>query len=115
VSKKWPRSRLDHIQQLVIPFRMSVTNGQFQEGDLNQVRVLFRKQGEFDPNMQAAVYDEKCPWLPPFQAAISLFPRDKFDFLWIVSENELPAYNTSGLLLVDSNAHDRLYRIEARE
>ena len=114
-QKNWSRSRLDHIQQLVIPFRMSVTNGQFQEGDLNQVRVLFRKQDEFDPNMQAAVYDEKCPWLPPFQAAISLFPRDKFDFLWIVSENELPAYNTSGLLLVDSNAHDRLYRIEARE
>jgi hypothetical protein len=112
-EKNWPRGRLDHMQQLAIPLRKSITNGQFQEGNLNQVKVLFRKQNGFDPNMGAAIHSSECQVSSSvsFQSAISLFPRAEFDFLWLVSEAELPSFDTSGLLLVGSVAHDRLYRI----
>jgi hypothetical protein len=115
-QKEWPRGRLDHIQQLAIPLRRSMTNGQFQEGNLNQVGVLFRERSGFDPNMGAAVHRDGCQ--PPssfsFQSAISLFPREKFEYVWLVADAELPPFDTSGLLLVDSVAFDRLYRIVAQ-
>jgi hypothetical protein len=111
-QKEWPRGRLDHMQQLAIPLRKSMTNGQFQEGSLNQVKALFRKQGDFDPNMQGVVKGDECQAAShSFQSAIERFPRDKFDFVWLVSEAELPPFSTVGLHLLGSTVHDRLYRI----
>jgi hypothetical protein len=114
--KEWPRGRLDHVQQLAIPLRRSITNGQFQEGNLNQVEVLFRRQSGFDPNMGATVFNEDCQSpFPSFQSAIALFPRDRFDFVWLVSETEIHPFDASGLLLIAAVGYDRLYRIESKQ
>jgi hypothetical protein len=66
--------------------------------------------------MGAAVHRDGCQaaFSFSFQSAISLFPREKFEYVWLVAEAELPPFDTSGLLLVDSVAFDRLYRIVAQ-
>jgi hypothetical protein len=66
--------------------------------------------------MGATVFDEDCQGpFPSFQSAIALFPRDRFDFVWLVSETEIHPFDASGLLLIASVAYDRLYRIESKQ
>ena len=114
-EKSWPRGRLDHLQQLAVPRRESVENGLFQ--DLHPVEARYRKQTGFDPNMAAMVHDRSCP-LPyvreTLQTAIAHFPRDQFDYVWLLAPDPLPGFDKTGLKLIGSIENDRLYKIETR-
>jgi hypothetical protein len=117
-NKEWSRmGRLDHLQQLALTRRESLVNGLFQESGLNQVEARIRKLEGFDPNLLAKVHDESCPVTysrETLQSAIAHFPRDQFDFVWLIAPNALPAIDTSGLRLIGADGNDRLYQIESR-
>ena len=109
--------RLDHLQQLGLIRRESLVNGLFQQTGLNQVEARIRKLEGFDPNLGATVHDESCPVTysrETLQSAIAHFPRDQFDFVWLIAPNALPAIDTSGLRLIGADGNDRLYQIESR-
>jgi hypothetical protein len=117
-DKEWSRvGRLDHLQQLALIRRESLVNGLFQESGLNQVEARIRKLEGFDPNLGATVHDESCPVTysrETLQSAIAHFPRDQFDFVWLIAPNALPTIDTSGLKLIGADGDDRLYQIKSR-
>jgi hypothetical protein len=43
--------------------------------------------------------------------AILRFPRDRFDFLWLIASSALPAFDESGLGLIGSKGDDWLYTV----
>lgn len=112
---QWARvGVLDSIQQLAIPRRHSVINGMFQNPGLNQVTALGETNSSgFNPNMYPWVGDRTCPlsYTPTLQATMHAFPRDRFDYVWIVSALKTSRYDTTGLQLVRAHGDDRLYRV----
>jgi hypothetical protein len=114
-EKPWSRSRLDHLQQLAIPRTESLINGLFT--GLNEVQYREKSTGGFDWNMFAAVDTESCqvPYVrESLQSAIRQFPRDRFQFLWLIAPTPLPRFDESGLELIGSNGNDRLYAVIPR-
>jgi len=116
-DKSWSRAgRPDSLQQFALIRRESVINGFFQASGLNQVHVRYDYQDDvFDQNMPATVHSEVCPVpyeLETLQSAITGFPRDKFDYVWLLALNPLPTFDERGLRLIGSNGNDRLYQIE---
>lgn len=114
-GQSWNRvGRPDHIQQYALVRRDSMINGMYQNPGLNQVTVLFARNAEFDPNLYAVVHDERCPVgyiSETFQSAVRKFPREMFDYVWLIGEEPLPGFDTSGLRLVAATGNDRMYRI----
>jgi hypothetical protein len=116
-KKQWSRvGRPDHLPQLAIVRRDSVINGLFQNSGLNQVEALYRKSDGFNPNMLGTVHSDTCP-VPyireTLQTAIVRFPRDHFDYVWLLSPEPLPPFDMRGLRLIGSSGNDRLYQITA--
>jgi hypothetical protein len=114
-DKSWQLvGKLDHLQQLAVTRRESVINGLFEENGLNQVETRYRKLDGLGPNMRAAVQNDSCfPYSRiTLKNALALFPRDDFDYVWLLTSAPLPVINTAGLHLIGSSNDDRLYRID---
>jgi hypothetical protein len=108
-------TRLDHLQQFAVTRRESVINGLFEYSGSTQVEAHYRKLDGYGPNMPSAVQNETCalPYSPvTLQKAIMRFPRDHFDYVWLLSPDPLPPFDSSGLSLIGSGKNDRLYRID---
>ena len=104
------------LQQLAIPRTDSLINGRLFTG-LNEVQYHDNNTGGFDSNMLAAVDTGSCrvPHVrETFQSAIRRFPRDRFDFLWLIAPSALPAFDEWELELIGSNGNDRLYTVIPR-
>jgi len=116
-DQMWPRiGRLDHLQQFALVRRESVINGLFQGIGLNQVDARYRKLNGFDSNMLTLVHSNTCP-VPyiteTLQTAIARFPRDRFDYVWLLASDPLPNFDSRGLRLIGLSGNDRLYQIAA--
>jgi hypothetical protein len=113
----WPiAARLDHLQQLAVPRRESVINGLFDYSGTTQVDARYRRKLDgLGPNMEAYVFDEACypNTTLGFQQVIGHFARDHFDYVWLVSPEPLPLFDSSGLNLIGSSNNDRLYQIRS--
>ena len=117
-GEDWNRvGRPDHIQQFALVRRAAMVNGMYRNPGLNQVDIRFARDGGFDPNMYPTVHDARCPvvYIPlTFQDAMRAFPRDFYDYVWIVADEPQPPADTRGLRLIGTSGFDRLYRIGAR-
>ena len=115
-GQSWNRlGRPDHIQQYALTRRASMINGMYQNPGLNQVTELFAEPtAQFDPGMYAMVHDQRCPLSyvkQTLQSAMKEFPRDRFDYVWLIGEDPLQAYDTRGVELIGTRENDRLYRV----
>lgn len=116
-DRKWAWiGRPVHLQTMALVRRDSMVNGLFQGEGFNQVEVLFRETENFNPNMHALVSDGSCErenYKQTFKQVLADFPRGSFDFLWLMSNRPLPAFDRTGLTPIASVGNDRIYRIEA--
>lgn len=115
-EQNWNRiGRPDHIQQYALVRRDSMVNGMYQNPGLNQVTELFADaKAKVDPAMYAVVHDQSCPISyinQTLQSAMAGFARDQFDYVWLIGEQPIRAFDAHGLELVGTRDADRLYRI----
>ena len=83
--------------------------------DPSQVEARYRKLDGFGPNMEAYVFNDDCNpnTTLSLRQAIGHFARDHFDYVWLVSPEPLPLFDSSGLNLIGSSNNDRLYQIRS--
>lgn len=113
--KSWYRAgRINHLHQYVTIRKGGYINGLFQDSGWNQVQLRHKSTGPFDFNMGPTIRDAACPPAyggQTFQSSIAQFPRDRYDYLWLMSKAPLPEFDASGLKLIGSNGNDRLYTV----
>lgn len=118
-GKIWPRiGRIDHLQTMALVRRNAAVSGLFQGEGFNEVTPRLKHVGDFDPNMTALVRDESC--LSPYmrqslQSAMAKFPRESFDYVWVISNTPLPPFDESGLTLIDTLGNDRMYKVNSTQ
>ena len=111
---EWRMTRLQHLPALALERRLAYTNDQWSMagGQLLTVKYGAAKRFAHDPSQ--IVTDVQCPreWWRPVPWALARFPRDAFDYVWMIRP---PAYNPrfeQGLVPVWRDGTSGLFRVD---
>lgn len=96
----WRMSRLEHLPAIALERRMAYTDDQWSMAGAQLLTVRYRAAGGFAHDPTQIVTEVKCAreWWRPVNYALARFPRDAFDYVWLIRP---PAYNpryTAGLV-----------------
>ena len=113
---EWKMTRLQHLPGIALERRLAYANDQWSMagGQLLTVRYTAAKGFAHDPS--EIVTDVKCPreYWRPIAGALYKFPREAFDYVWLIRP---PAYDRrleQGLIPVWRNGRSALFRIDHR-
>lgn len=111
---EWTMTRLQHVPALALERRLSYTNDQWSMAGGQLLTVRYRAAGRFAHDPSEIVTDVQCPreWWRPIAYALTHFPRDAFDYVWVIRP---PAYDPrleQGLVPVWRNGTSALFRVD---
>ncbi|MGK6322559.1 hypothetical protein ACMGDM_05685 [Sphingomonas sp. DT-51] len=98
----WRMSRLEHLPAIALERRLAYTDDQWSMAGAQLLTVRYGQAGPYAHDPTQIVTSIKCPleWWRPVNYALARFPRDAFDYVWLIRP---PAYNprfTAGLVPV---------------
>lgn len=107
-------SRLDHVESMAIVRREAFVNGQWDMAGAQLLRITYPKAPGFVEDPTQIIRPGRCrqPGSYTYPAVLGQFPRDAFDYLWLI--NFVPSRRPpvdSGLIPVWESARGALYRI----
>ncbi|HSI17091.1 MAG TPA: hypothetical protein VK980_04930, partial [Sphingomonas sp.] len=116
---EWTMTRLQHVPALALERNLSYTNDQWsmQGGQLMTVRYLHdrdRLARSFTHDPSELVTDVKCPreyWRPVARALV-LFPRDAFDYVWLIRPPHYDRRLEKGLIPIWRDGDSVLFKID---
>ncbi|UYY57759.1 hypothetical protein [Sphingomonas sp. S2-65] len=111
---EWRMTRVQHLPGLALERKLAYANDQWSMagGQLLTVRYAAAERFAHDPS--ELVTDVQCPreWWRPIPWALARFPRDAFDYVWLIRP---PAYDPrfeQGLVPVWRDGTSALFRID---
>ncbi len=110
----WQMSRLEHIPAIALERRLAYTNDQWSMPGAQLMVTHYKIAKGFAHDPSQIVTDVQCPreWWRPLTRSLARFPRDAFDYVWLITP---PAHNKSleaGLVPVWTNGHSTLFKID---
>lgn len=107
-------SRLDHIESMAIVRREAFVNGQWEMAGAQLLRIVYAKAPGFVGDPTQIIRPGPCrqPGSYTYPAVLGLFPRQAFDYLWLINfePSRRPPLD-SGLIPVWQGQRGALYRI----
>ena len=112
----WAYTRLEHIPALLLERKLAFTNDQWSMAGAQQLTVRYAAAHGFAHDPSQVVTDRRCrgEWWRPLNKALATFPRDAFDYVWLIHP---PAYDralTRGLTPVWRDGSSVLFRVTDR-
>lgn len=112
---QWAPTKLDHIGNLALVRRHAFVNGQWEMPGAQLLRVDHKRVfGRYAADPSQIVRPQGCraPYLQSYEASLAGFPREHFDYLWLINmpPHRWPARDRS-LIRVWSAPRGVLYRI----
>ncbi len=108
----WAVHRLDHLPSLALVRRRAFANDQWQAAGAQLISVRYHDAVGFQSDPSQFVRKAACPrpdWRS-YPAALAQFPRDAFDYVWIIQQPEAVA-DMAGLEPVWQRGRSALYRV----
>jgi hypothetical protein len=110
----WRMKRTGHIAGMATVRRASFVNDQYDLGPSALLKVRDRGLGKFSGDPSQIVANRPCkldPDYPTLERSLAAFPRDKFDYVWLIDPVLRPGM-TNGLKPVWTDGRDLLLKIE---
>ena len=84
-NNQWFMSRLQHLPAIALERKLAYTNDQWSMAGAQLMTVRYRLHG-FAHDPSQLVTHEQCPreWWRPLKRSLVLFPRQTFDYVWIL-------------------------------
>ncbi len=111
-ARLWAKDRLEHVPSMALVRRGAFANDQWDVvgSQLVRVRLLGGTKWTNDPSQLVTPVRCRPDWRPMAEA-VATFPRDQFDWLWIVSKPTNVILDERGLVPVWRHGPDTVYRI----
>lgn len=111
---EWRMTRLQHVPALALERKLAYTNDQWSMVGGQLLTVKYRDAKRFAHDPSQIVTDAQCPreWWRPVPWALARFPRDAFDYVWLI---EPPAYDPrfeQGLVPIWRDGASGLFRVD---
>ncbi|MEN2786857.1 hypothetical protein ACFOKI_08995 [Sphingomonas qilianensis] len=113
-GNRWLMSRVEHFPALALERRLAYSNDQWSMAGAQLLTVKYLPAGRFAHDPSQIVTSIQCPreWWRPINRALARFPRNAFDYVWLIQP---PAYDpkfNQGLVEVWRDGTSVLYRID---
>ncbi|MEG3087868.1 hypothetical protein [Sphingomonas sp. PB4P5] len=113
-GNQWLMTRLEHFPALALERRLAYSNDQWSMAGAQLLTVKYLPAGRFAHDPSQIVTSIQCPreWWRPINRALARFPRNAFDYVWLVSP---PAYDpkfNQGLIEVWRDGTSVLYQVD---
>ena len=112
----WGYSRLEHLPAMLIVRRLAFSNDQWSMAGAQQLTTRYPAAKGFAHDPSQIVTDKKCrgEWWRPIKRAQARFPRDAFDYVWLLNPPPHDARLLQGLTPIWRDGDDVLYRVDDR-
>lgn len=110
-GNNWRLPRNDHLGAMTIVRRHGFTNDQWVTVGVNLLEVRYREAGRFTADPSQIVRDRGCAGDPSIDNVLMAFPREQFDYVWLVDISNLDARLVAGMSLVWRGRSSALYRL----
>ena len=113
-ANPWTMTRLEHIPALALERKMAYSNDQWSMAGAQLLTAKYTPARRFAHDPSQIVTSVQCPheWWRPIGMAMARFPRDAFDYVWLVRP---PAYDpkfNQGLVEVWRDGTSVLFRVD---
>ncbi len=110
----WQMSRLEHLPAIALERRLAYTNDQWSMPGAQLMVTHYKIAKGFAHDPSQIVTDVQCPreWWRPLTRSLARFPRDAFDYVWLITPPAHAKSLEAGLVPVWSNGHSGLFRID---
>ncbi|HMI39944.1 MAG TPA: hypothetical protein VK485_01780, partial [Sphingomicrobium sp.] len=112
----WELPRNDHLGSMVIVRRLGFSNDQWPLAGSSLLTVRHAGAGRFAFDPSQKVRPPACtnPDAWPIEKSLRRFPRDKFDYLWLIDPPPFDAVLVNGMTRVWSTPGSALYRLSTQ-
>jgi hypothetical protein len=112
----WAYTRLEHVPALLLERKLAYTNDQWSMAGAQLLTTRYVQAKRFAHDPSQVVTDRYCrgEWWRPMRMALANFPRDAFDYVWLLNP---PAYSPDevrGLTPIWRDGRNVLFRIDDR-
>jgi hypothetical protein len=112
----WAMSRLEHISGMAVVRRHAFSNDQWSMAGAQLLTVRYRPGFPYasDPSQMVTLVKCRGEFWRPISKALRHFPRDAYDYVWLVQPPPYDAALTAGLKPVWRSGTSVLYRVVDR-
>ena len=113
---EWTYSRLEHAPALLLERKLAYSNDQWSMAGAQLLTTRYLAADGFAHDPSQVVTDKYCigEWWRPVRMALANFPRDAFDYVWMLQPPPYTAADVRGLTPIWRNGRDVLFRIDDR-
>lgn len=111
---EWFMSRLEHVPALALERRMAYSNDQWSMAGAQLLTTRYRAARRFHHDPSQIVTHVQCPreWWRPISRSLALFPRDAFDYVWLIQPPPYDKKLEAGLIPVWRDGRSAVFRID---
>lgn len=111
---EWTMTRLQHVPALALERRMAYSNDQWSMAGAQLLTTRYASARGFRHDPSQIVTHVQCPreWWRPIARSLAKFPRDAFDYVWLI---EPPAYDKkleAGLIPLWRDGRSAVFKID---
>lgn len=110
---EWTSTRMEHIAAIALERKQAYANDQWSMAGAQLLTVRYTPATHWAHDPSEIVTDRKCrgEWWRPLSTSLTLFPREAFDYVWLVNPPPYDARLASDLTPVWRSGRDVLYRV----
>jgi hypothetical protein len=111
---EWRMTRLQHLPGMALTRRLAYANDQWSMAGGQLLTVKYKEARGFSHDPSELVTDVKCPreYWRPIAGALYKFPRDAFDYVWLIRPPKYDRRLEQGLIPLWRNGRSALFRID---
>ena len=112
--EQWAMSRRLHLPALAIARRYAFSNDQWTMAGAQLLQVHYRAGWPYirDPSEVVTAHRCRGEYWRTLDTSLATFPRDAFDYVWIIDPPDFDAALTAGLIEVWRDGRSVLYRVD---
>ncbi len=110
----WKMHRLEHLPALALVRRSAYTNDQWSMAGAQLLTVRYRGGGPFthDPSQITTERPCRSEFWRPLNVSLQTFPRDGFDYVWLIAPPRYDPANLRGLTPVWRNGTSMVLKVD---
>jgi hypothetical protein len=111
---EWTMTRLQHVPALALERNLAYTNDQWSMAGGQLLTVRYRPAKRFAHDPSQIVTDVQCPreWWRPVPWALTRFPRDAFDYVWLIRPPRYDPRFEQGLIPLYRDGSSAVFRVD---
>lgn len=111
---EWTMTRLQHLPAIALERRLAYSNDQWSMPGAQLLTVRYRPAKRFSHDPSELVTSTKCPreWWRPVAWSLAHFPRNAFDYVWLIRPPRYDPRLEQGLIPVWRDGTSALFKVD---